>query len=68
MLVTSVDVTGDFMVRDIVPQVMTIPPNGYKYFWVWFRPTTTGAQQGSIVVQTRDHGALSALPLTGTGG
>jgi hypothetical protein len=67
VLVTSVDVSGDFMVRDVVPQVMTIPPSGYKYFWVWFQPTTPGVLQGSIVVQTRDHGALPALPLTGTG-
>jgi hypothetical protein len=56
------------MVQDVVPQVMTIPPNGYKYFWVWFQPTTAGDQQGSLVVQTRDHGTLPALPLTGTGG
>jgi hypothetical protein len=67
VVVTSVDVAGEFLVRDVVPQVMTIAPNGYKWFWVWFRPTTTGPQQGSIVVHTSDHGTLPPFPLSGTG-
>jgi len=44
--VTQIDFTGDFKVQDVVPQYMSIPPDGYKYFWVWFTPTATGAQQG----------------------
>lgn len=65
--VTGIDVDGDFLVQDIVPQYMSIPPNGYKYFWVWFRPTAAGPQQGSLTVQTNDPVALPALELTGTG-
>ncbi|MEO8035778.1 MAG: choice-of-anchor D domain-containing protein, partial [Acidobacteriota bacterium] len=65
--VTGIDVDGDFLVQDIVPQYMSIPPNGYKYFWAWFRPTAAGPQQGSLTVQTNDPVALPALELTGTG-
>jgi hypothetical protein len=65
--VTQIDVAGAFMVRDVVPQYMSIPPDGYKYFWVWFKPTATGIQQGSITLQTSGRGTLPNLPLTGIG-
>jgi hypothetical protein len=65
--VTGIDVDGDFLVQDIVPQYTSIPPNGYKYFWVWFTPTAAGPQQGSLTVQTNGPGALPALELTGIG-
>ena len=65
--VTGIDVDGDFLVQDLVPQYMSIPPNGYKYFWVWFRPAAAGPQQGSLTVQTNGQGALAPLPLTGIG-
>jgi hypothetical protein len=65
--VTGIAVVGDFLVQDVVPQYMSIPPNGFKYFWVWFRPTTAGPQQGSITLQTNDPRALPALQLTGIG-
>jgi hypothetical protein len=66
VLVTSVDVTGEFLVQDMTPNFMEIRPNGDKFFWVSVRPTMPGARQGTIVLQTQDHGALPALPLTGT--
>jgi hypothetical protein len=31
--VTGLDVDGDFLVQDTVPQYTSIPPNGDKYFW-----------------------------------
>jgi hypothetical protein len=65
--VTGINVDGDFLVQDIVPQYMSIPPNGYKYFWVWFRPTAVGPQRGSVTLLTSNWGALPALALTGIG-
>jgi len=65
--VTGLDVDGDFLVQEVVPQYTSIPPNGYKYFWVWFRPTAAGPQQGSLTVQTNGPGALPPLELTGIG-
>jgi hypothetical protein len=65
--VAGLDVDGDFLVQDTVPQYTAIPPNGYKYFWVWFRPTAAGPQQGSLTVQTNGAGALPALELKGNG-
>lgn len=66
VLVTSVGVTGDYLVQDLAATFPTIPPNGDKYFWVWFRPSTQGVSPGELVVQT-DQGALPGLPLVGTG-
>jgi hypothetical protein len=65
--VTGLDVDADFLVQDIVPQYTSIPLNGYKYFWVWFRPTAAGPRQGSLTVQTNGPGPLPALELTGIG-
>jgi hypothetical protein len=48
--------------------IRTYPQHGYKYFCGLVPPDGNGDQQGSIVVHTRDHGTLPALPLTGTGG
>jgi hypothetical protein len=64
---TGIDVEGDFLVQDIVPQYTSIPPNGYKYFWVWFRPAAAGPQQGAVTVQINGPGALPPLELTGIG-
>ena len=67
VVITQIDVAGEFLVQDTVPQYPEVRPNSEKYFWVWFRPTTTGAQQGSLILQTASHGTLPALPLTGIG-
>ena len=66
LVVTAVDSTGDFMVRDVVPQVMTIQPGQWKYLWVNFVPTTIGPHAGAARVHT-DAGDIFTLPLTGTG-
>jgi hypothetical protein len=65
--VTGLDVDGDFLVQDTVPQYTSIPPNGDKYFWVWFRPAAVGPQEASLTVQTNGQGALPPLKLTGIG-
>jgi hypothetical protein len=66
LVVTLVDTVGDFMVRDVVPQVMTIQPGQWKYLWVWFVPTTPGPQEGAVQVHT-DAGDILTLRLTGIG-
>lgn len=65
VVITQIDVAGDFLVQDTVPQFPDVRPNNEKYFWVWFRPTTAGTHQGSITLQTASHGTLPSLPLTG---
>jgi hypothetical protein len=67
VVVTQVDVAGDFLVQDVVPQFSEIRPNGEKYFWVWFRPAAAGPRQGSITLQSASHGTLPPLALTGIG-
>jgi hypothetical protein len=64
--VTAVDAVGDFMVRDLVPTVMTIQPGQWKYLWVYFTPTSVGPHQGAVQVHA-DGGDVFTLPLTGTG-
>lgn len=65
VVVTQIVAAGEFMVVDTVPQFPSVPPNGEKYLWVWFRPTVAGPAQGSITVQTASHGTLPPLPLAG---
>ena len=67
VVVSGVNVAGEFLVQDVVPQVPSIAPNSEKYFWVWFRPTTAGPHAGSITIQTVSHGTLPSLPLAGIG-
>jgi hypothetical protein len=67
VVITQMDVAGEFLVQDSVPQFPEVRPNKEKYFWVWFQPTTTGGQQGSLTLQTAGHGTLPVLPLTGIG-
>jgi HYDIN/CFA65/VesB-like, Ig-like domain len=66
LVVTAVDTVGDFMVRDLVPTVMTIQPGQWKYLWVYFTPTAIGPHQGAVQVHA-DGGDVLTLPLTGTG-
>jgi Protein of unknown function (DUF1573) len=66
VVVTHIDVTGDFFIQDPTAQFPEIRSNGDKYLYVWFRPTTAGMHQGSITIQTASHGALPSLPLIGT--
>ena len=65
VVISQIDVTGDFFVQDPVAQFPEIRPNTDRFIWVWFRPTTVGVHQGSITIQTVSHGALPPLPLTG---
>jgi len=67
VVITQIDVAGEFLVQDTVPQFPEVRPNSEKYFWVWFRPVTPGGQQGSITLQTATHGTLPPLPLAGIG-
>jgi hypothetical protein len=67
VVITQIDVAGEFLVQDTVPQFPEVRPNSEKYFWVWFRPVTAGAQPGSITLQTATHGTLPPLPLVGIG-
>jgi hypothetical protein len=67
VVITRIDVAGEFLVQDTAPQFPEVRPNSEKYFWVWFRPVTPGAQQGSITLQTATHGTLPPLPLAGNG-
>ncbi len=65
VVISQIDVTGDFFVQDPAAQFPEIRPNADRFIWVWFRPTTAGVHQGSITIQTVSHGALPSLPLTG---
>ena len=67
IVVTQIDVAGEFLVQDTIPTFPEIRPNYEKILWVWFRPVTVGAQQGSITVHTASHGAMPPLPLAGVG-
>jgi hypothetical protein len=65
IVVTRIDVVGDFLVQDTVPTFPEIRPNNEKILWVWFRPTTPGNHVGSITIQTAGHGTLPPLALAG---
>jgi Abnormal spindle-like microcephaly-assoc'd, ASPM-SPD-2-Hydin len=65
VVITQIDVAGEFLVQDTVPQFPEVRPNSEKYFWVWFRPVTPGPRQGSITLHTATHGTLPPLPLAG---
>jgi hypothetical protein len=67
VVISQIDVTGDFFVQDPAAQFPEIRPNADRFIWVWFRPTTVGTHQGSITIQTVSHGPLPSLPLTGIG-
>ena len=66
VVITQIDVVGDFFVQDPAASFPEIRPNTDRMIWVWFRPTTAGVHQGSITIQTVSHGALPSLSLTGT--
>jgi hypothetical protein len=67
ILISQIDVTGDFFAQDPAAQFPEIRPNADRFIWVWFRPTTTGTRQGSLTIQTVGHGPLPPLALTGIG-
>jgi len=67
LVVTSIDIQGDFEFVDIVPTINTVPPNQAKYFHVWLVPTAAGAMTGSLTVHCAAPGGTYSLALTGSG-
>jgi HYDIN/CFA65/VesB family protein len=65
VVIAQIDVAGDFFVQDPAAAFPEIRPNTDRFLWVWFRPTTPGTLNGSITIQTVDHGPLPPLALTG---
>jgi hypothetical protein len=66
IVISQIDVTGDFFAQDPAAQFPEIRPNTDRFFWVWFRPTATGPRQGSLTIQTVS-GAVPSVALTGIG-
>lgn len=67
LTVGPIEIVGDFIFKDLVPQTLTLPPNGEKIFWVWFKPSGAGLRQGSLRVQSDAASSPDALDLTGVG-
>jgi hypothetical protein len=67
LTVNLTEVVGDFIFVDLVPTIMTIPPNSEKNFWVWFKPSAAGKRQGTLRVHTDSASSPHSLELTGMG-
>jgi hypothetical protein len=67
LVVTAIDVVGDFLFQDLAAPYTTIPPKGDRVLWVWFRPTAAGVRQGALRVHSAEPGSPSSLALTGVG-
>jgi hypothetical protein len=65
IVVSQIELAGDFTFQDLSPAYMTLGPNQEKMFWLWFKPTAAGLRQSFLRVYSDANGSPHALELTG---